>query len=222
MTPSWLLDLVAAVMLAVAAASLTRVLMIPLAATGPWRPVRVAADADVAHALMGIAMAGMFTPRLATLPDAAWAAVFGLATAWFTGRVWLEARGDGIRSALSSRCMLHLIHSAAMLYTFLALSPPAAGGGMAGMSMGGSAGMGALEYPTLAGVFTLLLIGYSVWDLDQLSGRHFGLALALAGGGAAARGPRPAARAFLLAPATQVGWQVVLSVAMALMLVIMI
>ncbi len=93
---------------------------------------------------------------------------------------------------------------------------------MAGMSMGGAA-METLRYPTLAGAFTLLLIGYSVWDLDQLSGRR--LRLANAGGtatGAVTSGRQPAARAFLLAPATQVGWQVVLGIAMALMLVIMI
>jgi hypothetical protein len=223
MTPSWLLDLVAAIMLAVVVASVTRVLIIPLAATGPWRPLRAAADADVAHALMGIAMAGMFMPSLATVPNAAWGAVFGLATAWFAGRAWFEARRDGVRRLLGGRCMLHLIHCAAMSYMFLSVSvPTAGGGGMAGMNMGGAA-MATLEYPTLAGAFTLLLIGYSVWDLDQLSGKRF--SLAIAGGpaaGAVTSGRAPAARAFLLAPATQVGWEVVLGVAMTLMLVIMI
>jgi hypothetical protein len=223
MTPSWLLDLLAAIMLAIAAASVARVVTVPLATIRPWRPVQVAADADVVHALMGIAMAGMFTPSLATLPNAAWEVIFGLAAAWFAGRVWLEVRGDGIRSTLSSRCMLHLIHCAAMLYMFLALSSAAAdGSGMAGMNMGGSA-MATLHYPTLAGVFTLLLIGYSVWDLDQLSVKRFSLATADGPAtGAAASGRDPAAGAFLLAPAMQVGRQVVLGVAMALMLVIMI
>jgi hypothetical protein len=222
MTPSALLDLLAVIMLAIVVASLVRVLMIPLAAAGPWRPVQAAADADVVHALMGIAMAGMFTPSLASLPNAAWAVIFGVATAWFAGRAWLEAHADGIRSVLAGRCILHLVHSAAMLYMFVALTAPAAGSGMAGMSMSGSA-MDTLRYPTLAGVLTLLLIGYSVWDVDQLSGKRF--SPALAGGpvtAAAAYGPRPAARAFLLAPATQAGWQVVLSISMALMLVIMI
>jgi len=223
MTPSWLLDLLGAIMLAVAAGSMARLAAAtPLMSGGPWRPRQVGADADVAHALMGIAMAGMFAPSLATLPNAAWGAVFGLATAWFTGRVWLQARDDGIRSALSSRCTLHLIHSAAMLYMFLALSTPAASGGMAGMNMGGSA-VATLHYPTLAGVFTLLLIGYSVWDLDQLSVRRFSLASAAGPAtGTVASGRGQASRAFLLGPATQVGWQVVLSLAMALMLVIMI
>ena len=223
MTPSWLLDLLAAIMLAVVVASMVRALMIPLATAGPWRPVQVAADADVAHALMGIAMAGMLSPSLAMLPNAAGRVIFGLATAWFAGRACLQARRDGIGELLASRCLLNLIHCAALLYVFLALSAAAPGGGMAGTSMGGPAAMGTLQYPTLAGAFTLLLVGGSVWDLDQLSGRRFSLAVAAGPvAGAVASGPRPAARSFLLAPATQVSWQVVLGIAMAVMLVIMI
>ena len=44
--------------------------------------------------------------------------------------------------------------------------------------MGASAGsaMQTLEYPTLAFVFALILVGYSAWDLDQLSGRRYVLA----------------------------------------------
>jgi Domain of unknown function (DUF5134) len=232
MTPSWLLDLLAAIMLAIAAASAARLAAVrlatvtPVLAGGRWRPMQAAADADMAHVLMGIAMAGMFAPGLATLPNAAWGAVFGLAAAWFAGRVWSQARRDGIRGPLTSRCMLHLIHSAAMFYMFLAFSSPGAGG-MAGMSPAGTA-MGTLRYPTLAGLFALLLIGYSVWDLDQLSGKRFSPAVA---GGPVSEGPvsegpasgrDAAARAFLLAPGNQAVWEVVLGVAMALMLVIII
>ena len=53
-----------------------------------------------------------------------------------------------------------------------------------GMSaMGGAAPstMGSLALPALAFVFTLLLVGYGVWDLDQLSGPgpsgHYSLAV---------------------------------------------
>jgi hypothetical protein len=42
--------------------------------------------------------------------------------------------------------------------------------------MGGSAAMPTLSYPTLAGAFVLLLVGYSVWDLNQLSGGRYSLA----------------------------------------------
>ncbi len=69
-----------------------------------------------------------------------------------------------------------------MLYMFLALTVPAAhGSGMSGM--GGAAGtMGTLSQPFLAFIFALALIGYSIWDLDQLSGPgasgHYSLAVA--------------------------------------------
>jgi hypothetical protein len=222
MTPGWLLDLLAAIMLAGAAADVAR-LMALSRATGRWRPGQGSADADVAHVLMAVAMAGMLAPPLAMLPDAAWAAIFGALTAWFAGRAWLEARGGGRSSLPGGRSMLHLVHCAAMLYVFLAVGPPAAGGGMGGMSMGGQAAMRVLAYPAMAGAFVLLLLGYGTWDLDQLSGRRYSLASA---GGPAAEaaiaGRDQGARGLLLAPATRVSWEVVLGITMAFMLVIMI
>jgi hypothetical protein len=60
-----------------------------------------------------------------------------------------------------------------MLYMFLALTTPAAAAGMSGMAgmPVGPGPMMTLSYPTLAFVFALILGGYSVWDLDRLSGR---------------------------------------------------
>jgi hypothetical protein len=46
--------------------------------------------------------------------------------------------------------------------------------GMAGMAAGSSS-MLMLSDPTLAFVFALVLIGYGIWDLDQLSGRRYSL-----------------------------------------------
>jgi len=47
---------------------------------------------------------------------------------------------------------------------------------------GGMSGMGTLQLPFLAFLFALLLIGYTIWDLDQLSGPgasgHYSLAAA--------------------------------------------
>ena len=66
MTPSWILDIFAALMLVVAAVSAGR-----LVVAQPWRQgaQRTAlADIDVAHLLMAIAMAGMLTASLQTLP----------------------------------------------------------------------------------------------------------------------------------------------------------
>ena len=179
MIPAWILDIFAAVMLAVAAVSAGR-----LAVARPWQQgaQRAAlADIDVAHLLMAIAMAGTLTASLQTLPNGAWEVIFGLLTAWFAYRVVRDAPVSGGRALAGGHCAPHLIHAAAMLYMFVALAAPAAhGAGMSGM--GGISGMGTLNLPFLAFIFALLLIGYSIWDLDQLSGPgasgHYSLASA--------------------------------------------
>jgi hypothetical protein len=140
-----------------------------------------------------------------------------------------------------------------MLYMFLALTAPAAGtGAMAGMPgmAGGSAAMMTLRVPTLAFAFTLVLVAYSIWDLDQLSARRYGLtAVALPLGARPAAVPatvlttgpaaapatvsaaqvpatavsRPASPGFgagLLAPAVTVGARITMGIAMVFLLVI--
>jgi hypothetical protein len=57
-----------------------------------------------------------------------------------------------------------------MLYMFLALAAPAGRGGSGMRGMGGASGQ-TLQYPALAFVFALILVGSTVGDLDQLSGR---------------------------------------------------
>jgi hypothetical protein len=163
--PAWILDVFAAVMLAVAAVSAAR-----LVARRPWRrdcgPAVAVADVDVAHLLMGIAMAGTLTTGLRTLPDGAWAAVFGVLTAWFGYQVARDARAEGVRALSGARCAPHLVHSTAMLYMFTAV----AAAGAAGTGGMGGSGMPTLNLAVLALIFAFLLIGYCVWDLDQLSG----------------------------------------------------
>ncbi|HEY2264593.1 MAG TPA: DUF5134 domain-containing protein [Streptosporangiaceae bacterium] len=181
MIPSWILDIFAAIMLVVAAVSAAR-----LVAARPWqhgaRPAALA-DIDVAHLLMAIAMAGTLASGLRTLPDGAWEVVFGVLTAWFAYRVARDAQVSGVRALAGGHCAPHLLHAGAMLYMFVAVSAPAAhgSGGMAGMS-GGLSGMGTLELPFLALLLALALVGYSIWDLDQLSGPgtsgHYSLATA--------------------------------------------
>ena len=175
--PAWILDIFAAIMLVVAAVSAAR-----LVAARPWRRGHgaVASDIDVAHLLMAIAMAGELAASLHTLPNDAWDVIFAALTAWFAYHVGRDARGVGIRALSGGRCAPHLVHSGAMLYMFVAVAAPAAGGsGMSGM---GGSGMATLRLPFLAFVFALVLIGYSIWDLDQLSGPgasgHYSLAAA--------------------------------------------
>jgi hypothetical protein len=168
--PAWLLDIFAAIMLAVAAVSALR-----LAAARPWQRGGPGADADIdlAHLLMGIAMAGMLTASLTTLPDGAWEAVFAVTTAWFAWRVARDVRGRGASALAGGHHAPHLVHSAAMLYMFGAVAAPmgtVAEPAMAGMG-GAAGGMSTLRFPTIALVFALLLAGYAVWDLDQVASR---------------------------------------------------
>jgi Domain of unknown function (DUF5134) len=215
MIPNWVLDIFSAIMLVVAAVSAAR-----LAAARPWQQgtQRAAlADIDVAHLLMAIAMAGMLAASLQTLPNGAWAVIFAVMTAWFAYRVARDAQVSGVRALAGGHCAPHLIHSAAMLYMFMAFTAPAAhgSGGMGGMA-GGLSGMGTLQLPFLAFAFALLLIGYSIWDLDQLSGPgvsgHYSLTVArsapsgaVLAGVAAAAGGGPGAAAVSSLASGQVG-----------------
>jgi hypothetical protein len=210
MTPAWILDILAAVMLAVAGVSAAR-----LAAARPWQRGPVVTGIDLTHLLMAIAMAGTLAASLTTLPGTTWEAIFGLLTAWFACQAWREARVNGSH-AVAGHSAPHLVHSAAMLYMFAALITPAAGS----PALGGASRpvMRTLQYPALAFIFTLVLAAYSVWDLDQLSGRRR-LAAATAGGGP---GNGPAARMLLLSPGVSAGCRVALGITMAFMLAIMI
>jgi Domain of unknown function (DUF5134) len=171
MTPAWILDVFAALMLVVAAISAAR-----LVDARPWQRGSAFLDTDVAHLLMGIAMAGMLASSLTTLSNSAWVVIFAALTAWFAGRVVVDARANGARALAGGHCAPHLVHSGAMVYMFAALAAPAASGGSGMSGMGGASGMQSLQYPTLAFVFALILIGYSTWDLDQLSGRRYSTA----------------------------------------------
>jgi len=210
MTPAWTLDVFAALMLVVAAVSAARLVL-----ARPWQRGSVVADTDIAHPLMAIAMAGTLAPGLTILPAVAWEIIFAMMTAWFAERVAGDARAARGRALAGGHCVQHLAHSAAMLYMFLALVPFVAGvsPGMAGMS-GPAPATPVLHYPTLAFIFALILIGYTVWDLDHLSGTPRSSALAPAG--------VPGAREVLLSPGTTVGCRVVMGVTMALMLLVMI
>jgi len=177
MIPSWILDIFAAIMLVVAAVSAAR-----LVAARPWQQGTraVLADTDISHLLMAIAMAGMLVASLQTLPNGAWSVIFAVMMAWFGYRVIRDAQVTGVRALAAGHCAPHLIHAAAMLYMFMAFTAPAThgSGGMGGMA----GGMGTLQLPLLAFVFALLLIAYSIWDLDQLSGPgasgHYSLTVA--------------------------------------------
>ncbi len=124
--------------------------------------------------------------------------IFGVLTVWFAYRVAREYRGRGLRALVSEHHAPHLLHSAAMLYMFLALRPLARSAGSAGLAGMSAAG---LRLPTLALIFAFLLCAYVVADLDRvppppaLARLHLASparvpAMALAGVQPAARQPR--------------------------------
>ena len=257
-TPGWILEILAAVMLLVAEVGAGQLVI----ARAWTRPGGTDADIAVSHLLMGIAIAGVLVPGLSALPNAAWEVVFAVMTAWFACCLWRESRGRGAAAVASGHYAPHLVHSAAMLYMFAALAgPSAAGAGGSGMSMSGTGGMSALaggsfggmptlHAPTLALIFALVLIAFTVHDLDRQAGvdGYFhvvgrqsvrgGSALAAAAAGpvalrqptqadAAESAPRadPAAytvERLLLSPAVAKGCQVAIGVTMAFILIILI
>jgi hypothetical protein len=226
-TPAWILEIFAAVMFLVAEVSAGQLVI-----ARAWTR-RDIADADIAvsRLLAGIAVAGLLMPGLSILPNAAWEVAFAVMTAWLAWRLWLESRGRGAAMARGHYAP-PLVQSAAMLYIFAALAVPSVSstGGMAGMAGWSSSGLPALRAPTLALIFALLLIAFTVHDLDRPAGvdgyfrvagrRHVpgGSALAAAAAGPAAH----TAERLLLSPAVVKGCQVTIGVTMVFVLIIMI
>jgi hypothetical protein len=212
MSPTWLLDILAALMLAVAAVSATRLatarlLVDRLCAAEPigsHSSLRGSggADTDVAHLLMGIAMAGMLVASVTTLPPYAWEAIFGLLTAWFAWRLVGDTKVNGLRSLGSAHRAAHLFHCAAMVYMSAALATD--------MTCMDSGTAQSVKSPPLALVLAFVLVGYRVWDLlAQLSGRRYSLDVARSAGTAAGGDTTPA-----------VACRIAMGVTMAFMLLI--
>jgi hypothetical protein len=240
--PAWILGIFGAVMLLVAEVSAGQ-----LVVAHAWTR-RAGTDADIAvsHLLMGIAMAGILVPGLSTLPNAVWEVVFAIMTAWFVWCLWRESGGHGAAAVASGHYAPYLVHSAAMLYMFAALAGPSAEGsgmsmsgtgGISGMAGGSSGGMPTLHASALALIFALLLVAFTVHDLDRRAGvdgyfhvvgRRFvpgGSALAAAAAGPVALRQPPAAHTaerLLLSPAVVKGCRVATGVTMAFMLIILI
>jgi Domain of unknown function (DUF5134) len=178
-SPGWLAGILAAVVLVVALFSAGRLI------AGRGRRRRGEVDADGMHLVMGVAMAGMFVPRLATLPDAAWGAVFGAGAVWFAGRAWRDRGGrDPLAGRWCAYPVPHLIDCVAMVYVLWAVpaaiagGQPASGGGMGAAGMG-AAGMGAVggaaagtHWPALGLALAVAVCGYVVWLLDRLPALH--------------------------------------------------
>jgi uncharacterized membrane protein YfcA len=215
--PPWILEIFAAVMLLVAEVSAGQ-----LVVARAWTR-RGGTDADIAvsHLLMGVAMAGILVPGLSTLPNAAWEVVFAVMTAWFVWRLWRESRGRGAAAGARGHYAPDLVHNAAMLYMFIALAGPSAegsgmsmsGAGMSGMAGGSSGGMPTLHASTLALIFALLVVAFTVHDLDRRAG------VDLAESAPRADPAAYTAERLLLSPAVVKGCRVAMGVTIAFILI---
>lgn len=163
LTPLWLGDLLAAVVLATAVYCASRIVYAKL------RGRSTHDDADGLHVLMGVAMAGMLTTHLADLTPVrgpvhvAWVTVFAACTAWFGYRA---VRQPGQAPEHGSGTLVHLLGSAAMLYM---LAVAASGGATAVSSMSGTSGGGSARLPEFGIVLAVLATGAAVLILDRIT-----------------------------------------------------
>jgi hypothetical protein len=159
-------DVFAGVMVAIAVYSAGR-----LVAARTWsRPTHQ--DVDVAHILMGTAMAGMLVSDLNPIPSGAWEVAFSVLAAWFIWRCYqfVKDPSTGLGSQQHvhrlSRRLIHLVMSLAMLYMFLAAAPAAVASG-GSMAMGVATGATA-NFVFLPLVFTVSLFASAIWELDRI------------------------------------------------------
>jgi hypothetical protein len=222
--PSWLAGVLAAVVVSVALFSASRL----IASRG--RPRRGEVDADGVHVLMGVAMAGMFVPRLATLPNPAWEVIFVAGAAWFGLRSvqvrLARSRYLGFDSQCCEYPVPHLIDCAAMLYVLWAVPVIRSGAAPGSGGMSGMAGaVSGVRLPALGLVLALGICGYAVWlgDRVQLLAAAPAAAAGMpAAGGRASASSRTTAQVSgraLLAPRAATCCKIAMGVAMSVMLV---
>jgi Domain of unknown function (DUF5134) len=164
--PGWLNDVFAGLMLVVAAYSVGR-----LVASRAWsRPIH--RDVDVAHTLMGTAMAGMLVSDLNPIPSGVWELVFSVLAVWFVMRCYQFVVDPGSETHYHehvhrlSRRIIHLVMSLAMLYMYLAAAPSEVGSG-GSMAMGAATGTTA-DFALLPAGFILALLVSAIWQLDEI------------------------------------------------------
>jgi hypothetical protein len=164
--PGWLNDTFAAVMIAVAAYSAGR-----LVAARRWsRPTHT--DVEVAHILMGTAMAGMLVSDLDSLPVGVWEFVFSVLAGWFVWRCYqfVKDPSTGLKHDQNvhrlSRRLIHLVMALAMIYMYLATVPSATNSG-GSMAMGAATGA-TTDFVLLPLAFITSLFASAIWELDRI------------------------------------------------------
>ena len=216
-SPAWLTAIFAAASLAVAVYCAGRLVV----ARRGHRPTEL--DTDVAHVIMGVAMAGMLVSGLRTLPSAIWEVVFAAGAAWFGYRMLRARRGAQPSPWRSSHPLPHLVECAAMVFMFLILPASAAAEATSGgMSMTMTATESRFSFLTLP--LALFLFGYVVWLGDRVTLHVPALALAAPTGDtrpAIGAGPGFAATQSYLAPRCAAICKITMGITMGYMLILM-
>jgi hypothetical protein len=214
-SPAWLTAIFAAASLAVAVYCAGRLVV----ARRGHRPTEL--DTDVAHVIMGVAMAGMLVSGLRTLPSAIWEVVFAAAAVWFGYRMLQARRGAQSSPWRSSHPLPHLVECAAMVFMFLILPASAAVEGTArGMTM--TATESRFSFLTLP--LALFLFGYVVWLGDRVTLHVPALAVAAPAGdtrSAIGSGSGFAATQSYLAPRCAAICKITMGITMGYMLILM-
>jgi hypothetical protein len=214
-SPAWLTAIFAAASLAVAVYCAGRLVV----ARRGHRPTEL--DTDVAHVIMGVAMAGMLVSGLRTLPSAIWEVVFAAAAVWFGYRMLQARRGAQSSPWRSSHPLPHLVECAAMVFMFLILPASAAVEGTArGMTM--TATESRFSFLTLP--LALFLFGYVVWLGDRVTLHVPALAVAAPAGdtrSATGSGSGFAATQSYLAPRCAAICKITMGITMGYMLILM-
>jgi hypothetical protein len=174
--PAWVTWAFTVLVILLAVGSSARLLVARL------RRQRVAADVDMVHALMGIAMAGMLMPRLSVLPGDVWLAVFAAGTAWFTWqavgpRQRAQAGVRGQANAGHGHPAPHAMECLAMVYMQLAAGSLGSARqhamAMPGMTAAAGASLGAVASNPMLALLALLLcvvmLGSALWTIDKLT-----------------------------------------------------
>jgi hypothetical protein len=153
-------DLLAGTMLLVTAYCVGRLVL-------SFRPrTRMRRDADIAHAVMGVSMAGMLAPSLAAGPTAMWVLVFSASTLWFGWRVVRDAEIERVGTYSFGQHLPHLLMSAAMVYMILmawsgSMATPQRAGMMA------AAGASAAPWSLLTIALAVLLFGHGAFAFGR-------------------------------------------------------
>ena len=242
--PGWLADVFAGVMVLVAASSAGRL------GTAQLQSRRTHVDVDIAHVLMGAAMAGMLVSAINLVQARVWEVLFAVLALWFLWRCYDFVRQHGLRGRDAdqvhylSHYATHEVMALAMLYMYFAAATPSGASANDAMPMSAATGSAA-DFVGLPLLFLVVLFASGIWELDGIERlspdrvrRMPEPAFASAGGAAAeapgedrSNGPfllgddqfpgRGAQRAQWLAPRLEAACHIAMCITMGYMLIVM-